>query len=106
MNPTKQFLVIDIDGYTLSKQVLSIWNTVRSNLDSIIYDIGFHVGGHCQNDLPEQILLCTQINKLAINDMILINDMKMKQKPSTINLNIDNDLHRRLSHKYLSDKEI
>ncbi len=56
------FFVIDIDGYSVSKQALSMWNTARASLDSIIYDIGFHLGGHCQSDLPEQILLCTQIN--------------------------------------------
>ena len=105
MDKSKQYFVIDIDGYTLPKKVLSMWNTARNAMDSIIYDIGFHISGRCQQDLPEQMLCCTQINKLSIKDMPLINDMKLKQKPSTMNVDIDN-LQRRLSYMYLSDKEI
>ena len=104
MQHNKQYFVIDIDGYTLSKQVLSMWNTARSTMDSVIYDIGFHISGRCQNDLPEQILLCTQINKLSIKDMPLINEMKMKQRPNIV-LDIEN-INRRLSYMYLSDKEV
>merc|ERR1712228_161028 len=69
MNGYDQVLIMDIDGYSLSNQVLKMWNTMSNVLDSMVYDIAFHIGGHCQMDLPEQILLCTQINKLGVVDL-------------------------------------
>ena len=73
-----------------------IWIALFMILDSIFQKMS--------NDLPEQILLCTQINKLSIKDMPLINEMKMKQRANTV-LDIENR-NRRLSYVYLSDKEV
>eukprot|EP01084_Bolivina_argentea_P287859 493995_1 len=75
LDKTKNVFVIDIDGYKLSKSSLRMWNKINLVLDSIIYDVGFHIGAHDVNYLPEQILLCARINKLSVNDFTSIERM-------------------------------
>merc|ERR1712228_493466 len=69
MDTESKCFVIDIDGNKLSKQILSLWNKAQTSLDSMLLDIAFYVGSKEIGDYEEQILLCTQINKLSVDHL-------------------------------------
>ena len=65
-----KYFVIDIDGYDMNKTINSAWNTVQNYLYSMVFDVGFYIGAKEIGDYNEQILMCTQLNKLKIDDLL------------------------------------
>jgi len=74
LDASRQYFIIDIDGHIMQSSVKKMWNKVQMCLDDMVFDIAFHIGAHDKESLPEQILACTQINRLSFIDAMDIDN--------------------------------
>jgi len=80
-------IIVHVFGYP-ARQGLSY---VKNTIQTAIYDIGFVIEGHTNDQLPEQILSCCRISKMGVDHAktfpIELLRMYMEQKKKEIEQN-------------------
>ena len=82
--------LIHFNGYELDKKSIKMLSTIRNDLKTINFNIGFHIGQKKSAYLPENILLCSQINKINF-DTINYTFTEYYQNGLNTNNNVNNN---------------
>ena len=76
----KNVFVVNFNAFGLSKKMIKGLSTIKGHLQTIDFEIGFHIGTKIKETLPERILLCTKINKLDTKNLMTFNEFYTKSR--------------------------
>eukprot|EP01083_Nonionella_stella_P064867 169489_1 len=60
--------VVRFNGFGLNKNIIKALSVARSHLQTMDFEIGFHVGAKQKELLPERMLTCAKLIKIDINN--------------------------------------
>ncbi|ETO13394.1 hypothetical protein RFI_23983 [Reticulomyxa filosa] len=65
-----KYFAADIDAHLFGFPARKGLSYIKDTINSMIYDVGFVIEGHTDEELPEQILCCARVSRIGVDQAV------------------------------------